>query len=54
MKISLRRRHGLIFGVGAFSHKINHVEKVLEILHLEGHYWLKSYSNFDEWVDFAY
>ena len=54
VKISLRGRHALIFGDGAFSHKINHVGKVLEILNLEGHYWFKSYSNYAEWVDFAY
>ena len=37
MKISLRRRHALMVEDGAFSHKIDYVTIVLEILNLEGH-----------------
>ena len=35
VKISLRRRHALMVGDGAFSHKMDYVFK--EILNLEGH-----------------
>ena len=41
-------------GDGAFSHKIGWVKKFLEILNLKGLYWFKSYSNFAEWLGFAY
>ena len=37
MEISLQRRHALMVGDGAFSHKIDYVAIVWEILNLEGH-----------------
>ena len=37
MKISLRRRHALIVGDGASSHKIDYVSKFQEILNFKGH-----------------
>ena len=37
MKISLRRRHALTVGNGAFSHTIEKVTILMEILNLEGH-----------------
>ena len=37
MKISLRRRHALMIGNSAFSHKIDYVIFFSEILSLEGH-----------------
>ena len=35
--MSLRRRHALMVGDGAFSHKIDYVAYYLEIPNLEGH-----------------
>ena len=37
VKISLRRRHALMVGDSASSHKIDYVRKFQEILNLEGH-----------------
>ena len=37
VKISLRRRHALMIGDGAFSHKIDYVTIFKEILNPEGH-----------------
>ena len=37
MKISLRRRHALLFEDGAFSHKIHYVTIFLGIPNLERH-----------------
>ena len=37
VKTSLRRRHDLMVEDGAFSHKIDYVTIVKEILNLEGH-----------------
>ena len=37
MKIYLQRRHALMVGNGAFSHKIDQVTIFLEILNLKGH-----------------
>ena len=37
MEISLRRRHALMVGDGAFSHEIDYVTIFLEILNLEGY-----------------
>ena len=49
MKISLRSRHALTVAYGAFSHKIDDVT----VFRFTG-YWLKSYNDFAEWVDFAH
>ena len=37
MKISLRRRHALMVGDGAYSNKIDYITILLEILNLEEH-----------------
>ena len=37
MKISLRRRHALTVKDGAFSHEIDYVTILKDILNIEGH-----------------
>ena len=55
VKISLWCHHTLMVGDGASSHKIYYIKLDSESWRASKlHYWFKSYSNFAEWVDFAY
>ena len=54
MTISLRRCHTLKVGDGDFSHKIDYVTVVKEILNVEGHpNHITSNGDLTEWLDVA-
>ena len=51
------RRHALTVSYGDFSHKIDYVTILGDFKYRrasKSHYWLKSYGDFAEWVDFAH
>ena len=55
MKIYLRRRHALLVQDGAFSHKIDCVKMLSEILKgIQIALLVQELWQFAEWVDFAY
>ena len=53
MKISLGRRHALMVGDGAFSHKRDYVTISKSRRAPKSQYWFNRYGNFAEWVNFA-